>query len=107
MIYILSLLALYAVAVLANTEKVIFVGPNPLHIPIAHPSLEDLQLHVLSPHVPSIRTHIQAEFPTSSSEHGHESWVLLHNLKPGQRYEVRVCWAATVSTTSQYTEVAG
>lgn len=32
----------------------------------------------------------------SAGGKGTESWFLLEGLVPGQRYEVRVCWVATV-----------
>ena len=80
----------------ANTEKIIFLGPSSLQVPLEHPTLENLQLDVLSPHHWSLRTYIQAEFPTNSSKYGQSSWYLLDRLQEGQRYEVRICWAATV-----------
>lgn len=83
--------------VYANTEKVIFVGPEALQVPAEHPTIEDLQLQALSPQHWSLRTHIQAEFPTKTAYLGQASWVLLHGLQEGQRYEVRICWAAIVS----------
>jgi hypothetical protein len=95
--YFLALLLLQIAAVLGNTEKAIFLGPSSLQVPTEHPTLEDLQLDALSPQQWSLRTHIEAEFPTNMSRYGHSSWVLLHRLQEGQRYEVRICWAATVS----------
>jgi subtilisin-like proprotein convertase family protein len=81
---------------LGNTEKTIFLGPSSMQVPIAHPTLEDLQLDTLSPQNGSIRTHLQAQFPTDELEYGPDTWLLLSGLQEGQRYEVRVCWAATV-----------
>jgi hypothetical protein len=92
------LFALQVCSVLANTEKTIFLGPSSLQIPVEHPTLDDLQLEALSPQLWSLRTHIRAEFPTNSSKYGQASWYLLHRLEEGKRYEVRICWAATVST---------
>lgn len=83
--------------VVANTEKVIFLAPENTQIPLEHPTLEDLQLDSISPQHWSLRTHVSATFPTNSSKNGLSSWFLLHRLKEGQRYEVRICWAATVS----------
>ena len=97
MLYILLLLLSQIIAVVANTEKTIFLGPAKLEVPTAQPTLEDLHLDALSPHYWSLRTHIQAEFPTNTSKHGQSSWILLHGLREGQRYEVRICWAATAS----------
>lgn len=90
--------ALCIQAVLANTEKLIFTAPGKLQVPTEHPTLQDLKLHTLSPHQWSVRTHLQAEFPLDSPR-GKASWVLLQNLQEGQRYEVRVCWAATQPTS--------
>jgi hypothetical protein len=92
----LVLLLMQAYTVLCNTEKTIFLAPNQVQIPVEHPTLEDLQLDALSPEHWSLRTYIRAEFPTDSSRRGQASWYLLHGLQEGQRYEVRICWAATV-----------
>jgi hypothetical protein len=88
--------------VLGNTEKVIFLGPSSLQIPVEHPTLEYLRLDSVSPQHWALRTHLQAEFPTNSSKYGHASWFILHRLEEGKRYEVRVCWAATVSTSIKH-----
>ncbi|KUJ08624.1 uncharacterized protein LY89DRAFT_711636 [Mollisia scopiformis] len=90
---------LHAQWVLGNTEKIIFLAPSNLEVPVEHPTLEDLQLEALSPQHWSLRTHIGAEFPTTASKYGQPSWYLLHNLQEGQRYEVRICWAATQPTS--------
>lgn len=93
-----SLLLLQACHVFANTEKVIFLGPSNLQVPAAHPTLDDLHLESISPKHWSLRTHVEAEFPSNASEYGQTSWYLLERLQEGQRYEVRICWAATVSS---------
>lgn len=93
----LTLTLLFACTVNANTEKTIFLGPPTVNIPSAHPSLEDLQVHTLTPGSGQIRTHLEAQFPSSSYPQGKPTWLVLDNLVEGQRYEVRVCWAATVS----------
>jgi hypothetical protein len=95
----LILLFLQARVVLCNTEKTIFLGPSPVQVPVEHPTLADLQLEALSPQQWSLRTHIQTEFPTNSSNYGQASWYLLQGLQESQRYEVRICWAATVRLT--------
>jgi hypothetical protein len=95
----LVLLLMQTYAVLCNTEKTIFLAPNQVQIPVEHPTLEDLQLEALSPEHWSLRTCIRAEFPTNSSRYGQASWYLLHGLQEGQRYEVKICWAATVRLT--------
>ena len=97
MLVLLILLLSQVLAVAANTEKAIFLGPSKLQVPIEHPTLETLRLDVLSPLHLSLRTHIKAEFPTDVSKYGRPTWLLLHGLREGQRYEVRICWAATVS----------
>lgn len=97
----------------ANVEKTIFLAPSapdsyssssPAKI---DPSLDDLGLETLSPGVPLLRTRLNASFPAGSVSEGRtgdvdgeESWFLLEELAPGVRYEVRVCWLATVSLSS-------
>jgi hypothetical protein len=82
--------------VTANVEKTIFIGPSVVKIPQQRPTLDDLHLGVLTHLNRSIRTHVAASFPTSTSAGGKVTWMLLDNLTEGQRYEVRICWAATV-----------
>ncbi|KAE8140716.1 hypothetical protein BDV38DRAFT_9048 [Aspergillus pseudotamarii] len=93
--YILVLCTL-AFLVIANVEKTIFIAPQPLTIPTVDPTLDDLGLDRLSSSSPVLRTRINATFPTHESP-GTDSWYFLENLTPGQRYEVRVCWLATLS----------
>lgn len=93
----LLLLLLQALVVFANVEKILFFGPSSLTISTEHPTLSDLKLHALSPQHTKVRTQLSAGFPTNSSRWGVASWVLLHNLSEGQRYELRICWAATVN----------
>jgi hypothetical protein len=84
----------------ANVEKTIFLGPDTINVPHQSPTFDDLQLDVLSPasrESRSVRTHLSAEFPTRDRSRGKATWLLLDDLTPGRRYEVRVCWAATVS----------
>lgn len=84
---------------LANVEKDIFLGPDLVPIPLAHPTLSDLHLDNLTPDRSSLRTRLAARFPSSSHPSGEATWLILDDLSPGQRYEVRVCWAATVRTS--------
>lgn len=83
----------------ANVEKTIFIAPPRTKIPAEQPAgLDDLGLPRLSP-APmeaAIRAHLNASFPTHDAPHGMESWFYLERLVPGVRYEVRVCWLATV-----------
>jgi hypothetical protein len=95
----LSLFACICIRVQANTEKTIFIAPLPELIP---QPLQDLHLAVLTPTAPSLRAALPVAFPAvTGSKHpqGVESWYLLSNLNQGQRYEVRVCWAAIQPTT--------
>ena len=80
-----------------NVEKTIFFGPEAIQIPQQHPSLQDLKLETLSPSKPDLRRQLSAAFPKPSTPKGTEAWFLLEGLKQHQRYEVRICWAATVS----------
>ncbi|KAK3293228.1 uncharacterized protein B0H64DRAFT_434450 [Chaetomium fimeti] len=100
MFHIFSILFLLFTSVLANTEKAIFLGPEPVTVPLTHPTLSDLRLHTLTP-TPingTLRTQLPAQFPSPKHPQGTATWLILDNLTPNQRYEVRVCWAATQPT---------
>jgi hypothetical protein len=77
----------------ANVEKTIFLGPRAVTLPNAHalPGLDDLH-----PDKSILETRLSVQFLTASSPRGLESWYLLRGLREGQRYEVRLCWPATV-----------
>lgn len=92
-------LILWSLHVAANVEKVIFTAPG-AQSKVQDASLDNLLLTTLSESYPSVRTYINASFPTSTSPKGTESWFLLDGLVPHQRYEVRICWAATVNSVS-------
>jgi hypothetical protein len=94
---LLTLLFLFTSAALANTEKAIFLGPEPVPIPLTHPTLSDLHLDTLTPTNLTLRTQLAAQFPSAAHPQGTATWLVLDNLTPHQRYEVRVCWAATAS----------
>lgn len=79
----------------ANVEKTIFLAPSSIPIP-SETGIDDLGLDRLSPLSPILRTQLNASFPTSKNPLGTESWYFLENLTPGQRYEVRICYLATV-----------
>ena len=82
---------------LGNVEKTIFLGPEAIHIPKhSQPNLDALRLGVLSPKHTSRRLQLTASFPNPILPQGTPAWFLLYGLTPGQRYEVRICWAATV-----------
>ena len=93
----------------ANTEKTIFLAPFAPSFPSSSSSsssispLDDIGLDRISPPNPLLRTRLNASFPDAdaragaeSGAEGTESWFLLEGLNPEQRYEVRVCWLATV-----------
>lgn len=80
----------------ANVEKTIFLGPSAVNLPDARPSIDDLRLHSLSGLDPILPTQLSVQFPTRAEPHGRESWHLLSGLEEGRRYEVRICWPATV-----------
>ena len=86
----------------ANVEKTIFLGPRAAAIsavPNAPESLDALRLASLSPAPASsiLATQLPVRFPSASAPRGLESWYLLRGLDDGRRYEVRICWPATVS----------
>ncbi|KAI6355957.1 hypothetical protein MCOR25_008040 [Pyricularia grisea] len=105
LIGVLLSMCAFAPPVAANVEKIIFLGPDTINVPHQSPTIADLGLDVLSPdsaNTRSIRTYLEAEFPGKDEQglrKGKTTWLLLDNLKPGQRYEVRVCWAATQPTS--------
>jgi hypothetical protein len=90
------LLIQLCIQVLANAEKAIFVAPR--HPAPAATDLASLCLPRLSPAQPSLHTQLPVcavdhELPANRST---VSWYLLDHLTADQRYEVRVCWVATV-----------
>lgn len=83
--------------VLGNVEKTIFLAPEPINInKQLRPNLDTLRLGVISPSGSSIRRQLSASFPRANTPKGTSAWFLLQELNQGQRYEVRICWAATV-----------
>jgi hypothetical protein len=80
-----------------NVEKTIFVAPPPSALPAENTAIDDLGLDSLSPTEFTLRTSLNASFPTDDEPYGSESWFYLEDLNPGHRYEVRICWLATVS----------
>ncbi|PON22779.1 hypothetical protein TGAM01_v208259 [Trichoderma gamsii] len=91
----------------ANTEKAIFTAPEPITLSNIPSALEGQNIPILGPSTRwSIRTNLTRVFPLSQEEteeeeqeQGYPSWLLLDNLTPGQRYELRVCWSALQPTT--------
>ncbi|KAK0269161.1 hypothetical protein LTR35_015070 [Friedmanniomyces endolithicus] len=82
----------------ANTEKVIFVSPPAVSITTSGPSFEQLHLPSITPEKSSLRLSLPAAFPSEKQPRGLDTWYMLRSLNPSQRYEVRVCWAATQPT---------
>lgn len=93
-----SLFALLAATVSANTEKVIFLAPSPQTLPDLPYPLDRLGSDTLTPSNLSVRKSLPVAFPTIEDLYTVESWYLLRSLNPGQRYEVRICWAAIQPT---------
>lgn len=86
--------------VVANVEKAIFTGPAPAYVTAAILTLADFNLRSLDPESSAIRTNLSRAFPSDPQPRGADAWFLLDRLAEGQRYEVRVCWAAVVSQLS-------
>lgn len=82
----------------ANVEKVIFLAPEAQSFP-TDASLDNLLLNRLTLGQPTVRTYLNASFPIDDQPKGTETWLLLEDLTPGQRYEVRICWLATQPTS--------
>lgn len=80
----------------ANVEKTVFLGPAAVVVSHVHPSLNDLRLHTLNHSHTILPTQLPVRFPSKPAPHGLDSWYLLQHLEPGRRYEVRICWPATV-----------
>jgi hypothetical protein len=97
---LISIAILYPFAVLGNVEKTIFVAPPPTTMPETGPTLDNLCLNKLQPSSPKLRTPLPVKFPHKETPHGLQSWYILDNLSPGKRYEVRICWPATVRVLS-------
>ncbi|EFW99553.1 hypothetical protein CMQ_7921 [Grosmannia clavigera kw1407] len=102
---VLAVMALLAATGSANVEKAIFLGPAaaaPVSLPDSL-SAAISHLHRLTPddNDGTWRTPLSAAFPWATDfDAKSTTWVLLDGLQPGQRYEARVCWAATVSSSS-------
>lgn len=88
--------AFLSVLIRANTEKIIFSAPDEINLGDAHPNLLDLRLQTFTTSKLQLHTILPVAFPNDQEPHGVQSWYLLQTLTEGQRYEVRVCWPATV-----------
>ncbi|KAI1973216.1 hypothetical protein LOZ53_001074 [Ophidiomyces ophidiicola] len=91
----------------ANVEKTIFTAP-PASLTRWPSSMSDIQsvglknLDILSPSISSIRKRLEAAFPSEQTPLGIQSWFFLADLNPGQRYELRICWIATVTVERRH-----
>ncbi|KAK4101067.1 hypothetical protein N658DRAFT_472052 [Parathielavia hyrcaniae] len=92
------ILTLLSTPAVANTEKTIFLGPEPIPLTLAHSTLSHLRLDTLTPANGTLRTRLGAQFPSTQHPSGTAIWLVLDKLTPNQRYEVRVCWPATQPT---------
>ncbi|PFH60828.1 hypothetical protein XA68_10289 [Ophiocordyceps unilateralis] len=101
LLLLLLLLVAAATSAFANVEKIIFPGPPTANIPSAKPSLADLALDTLTPQRSALRTNLSRVFAAAEglASRGQSSWLLLNDLAEGQRYELRVCWAAVEPTS--------
>jgi hypothetical protein len=97
-----ALLCLFqALVVLANVEKTIFVAPAAEQLP-QDASINNLLLTRLSNQHTSVRTYLNASFPSTTNLKGTQTWLLLDGLVPDHRYEVRICWLAIVCYACYY-----
>lgn len=101
----LQSLAWCIIPALGNVEKTIFLAPEAIHIPQQHPHVGDLKLEVLTPWNSTLRRQLPAAFPKPGLDKGKEAWFLLDGLTPQQRYEVRICWAATVGQHASHPRI--
>ena len=79
----------------ANTEKVIFTAPPRDTLSELYDIVEEA-FETLTPSNPILRASLPVAFPNAVRPHGLDSWYRLEELDEDRRYEVRVCWAATV-----------
>lgn len=84
-----------AAPVAANVDKAVFRAPQP----VTRPNGLD-GLPTLSPLLALVPAQLPVRWPSDAQPRGKASWYLLAGLHPGRRYELRVCWPATVSRPS-------
>lgn len=101
-------------SVSANVEKGIFVAPHEprellftgandgqsVELEALHLSLPKLTPSSLCGTTEPCRS-LKITLNTSFLDGGEKQWILLDHLEPRRRYEVRICWAATVSPPSE------
>lgn len=83
----------------ANVEKVIFLTPAATTNSLINLAVFDVA--ILSPSERVINRRLPVAFANSTDPLGTTTWLQLEALTGQQRYEVRVCWAATVSLKIQ------
>lgn len=92
------LTAALATTAYANTEKVIFVAPSSQTVPHLVENWDRGRPRTLTPANPSLRRTLPVSFASGDERYPSEHWYLLRTLNSGQRYEVRICWAAIQPT---------
>lgn len=80
---------------LANTEKVIFTAPPRDTLSELY-DLKEEAFQTITPAISVLRASLSVAFPTIERPQGLDSWYRLEGLEENRRYEVRICWAATV-----------
>ncbi|KAB8342960.1 hypothetical protein FH972_022555 [Carpinus fangiana] len=92
------LLLLFIAVTSANVDKTIFLGPAPKSTTHLKRSIGLSALPVLGPPQLPVAVQIARSFPLETSSNGTETWLLLSDLEPARRYELRVGFPATQPT---------
>lgn len=100
-VIVAQVVLIWTAITVANVEKTIFLAPEAVNVPQDQLNLDQLQLEILNPTAPTLHRQLRAAFPTPTEPEGPTTWFLLDSLKPYQRFEIRICWLATVRTTFQ------
>ncbi|KAF3921409.1 hypothetical protein ABW21_db0201550 [Orbilia brochopaga] len=104
-LHALLLLAFCSSFATANTEKAIFTAPDASirDVEQLDPSINAIGELSAAKELQRLRLRVELPraFPTADAPRGVDSWVHLKDLKPGARYEARVCWAATAHAVEQ------
>lgn len=95
--YLAIVLACLLQLAAANVEKEIFLGPPASTDPDVSLAGHLVPQLASSEHCSNCRA-IRTRLNTSFVGKGVEHWVRVNGLEEGRRYEVRICWAATVCT---------
>ena len=96
------ILSIYSLQGSANVEKIVFFGPEHASDLPQLPHHDFLvRLESLDSFNSTIRRKLHAKFESSSltitEQEQSEAWILLNSLEARRRYEIRICWPATVS----------